>query len=611
MSAARSVLVDGRPVARIGGTAVSVTPCADGLHSFVLTRVDAQVVELWRFRHEDGAVERLIADMPVQERHRERVVVAQAAPRVFVCGEYGGAIRWYAPGGVAGVVPGGRRGLLCACSPDGERLAIVCEPEHDATRGDRPAPVGRVVDVDTGALRLEWTGGAVGAFALLDDGGAVAYVDAAKTSLVVASLVDGSSRAIGLRAPVEPRRVLAERGGGRVAVVAAPCEVIVCDPTAARVVTRFWAEDKAECVGFAAGRLVTQERVSGGTRRVVRDVDAGDEEELGGDVRAVGPLTPDGRWMVRHAAPIVELVDLRDGRARRLHDGHEGLVHDAAWSADGALLATLAVSGAVRVWDVGAAELLWEFEAAARAVYALAFSPDRTHLYGVGSSFVAWGLDDGAERQRVALPGGDQALMPRCRVAVSPDGQRLLTNATWALVMVEQPAHAAQVRRQGYGHGNLGYLAFDGPTRYRTLAAHDAWPARGVDAWWYDLSSVQVAESHRGSEWSSFVAVDGDARAAVGLHQGDLVRIDLRDEASRAVLMADAGLRRVVAAAGELAVVERAGGSLAAIDLLDGRERAALPLERRFERAVVAPTGAHVAVVYGDGGVEVFALPER
>ena len=209
MSAARSVLVDGRPVARIGGTAVSVTPCADGLHSFVLTRVDAQVVELWRFRHEDGAVERLIADMPVQERHRERVVVAQAAPRVFVCGEYGGVIRWYAPGGVAGVVPGGRRGLLCACSPDGERLAIVCEPEHDATRGDRPAPVGRVIEVDTGALILEWTGGAAEAFALLDDGAAVAYVDAAKTSLVVASLVDGSSRAIGLRAPVEPRRVLA------------------------------------------------------------------------------------------------------------------------------------------------------------------------------------------------------------------------------------------------------------------------------------------------------------------------------------------------------------------------------------------------------------------
>ena len=103
------------------------------------------------------------------------------------------------------------------------------------------------------------------------------------------------------------------------------------------------------------------------------------------------------------------------------------------------------------------------------------------------------------------------------------------------LVLPRALAHAAQVRRQGYGHGNLGYLAFDGPTRYRTLAAHDAWPAlgRGVDAWWYDLSGVQVAESHRGSEWSSFVAVDGDACAAVGLHQGDFVRIDLRDEASR------------------------------------------------------------------------------
>ena len=389
MSSPISVLVDGRAVARIGGAPVSVTPCADGLHSFVLTRVEERFVELWRFRHEDGAVERLSADIPVHEHHRERLAVAQAAPRVFVSDEFGGTIRWYDPGGRAGVVPAGRRGLLCACTPDGERLAIVCEPEYDAKRGERAAPVGRVVDVDTGSLRLEWPGGAAEACAFTDDGATVAYVDAAKTSLVVASLVDGSSRAIGLRAPVEPRRVLAERGSGRVAVVAAPCEVIVCDPAEGRVVTRFWAEDKAVCVGFAAGRLVTQERVGGGTRRVVRDVDAGDEEERGGDVRAVGPLTPDGRWMVRHAAPVVELVDLRDGRARRLHDGHEALVRDVAWSADGALLATLAVNGAVRVWDVGAAELLWELEDARRAVDGLAFSPDAVEVQAVGASFVA------------------------------------------------------------------------------------------------------------------------------------------------------------------------------------------------------------------------------
>ena len=264
---------------------------------------------------------------------------------------------------------------------------------------------------------------------------------------------------------MEPRRIFAERGGGRVAVAAAPCEVIVCDPAEARVVTRFWADDKAVGVGFAAGRVVTQERVGGGTRRVVRDVDAGDEEALGGDDHAVGPLTPDGRWMLRHLAPLVELVDLRDGRALRLHDGHETLVRDLAWSAEGALLATLAVNGAVRVWDLRGPELLWQFESAARVELAVAFSPDRQHLYGVGSSLVAWGLDDGAERQRVALADADFAPVPRCRVAVSPDGQHLLTNVTWTLVLVEQPAHAAQVREHGYGGGTLGLPARGGRGR--------------------------------------------------------------------------------------------------------------------------------------------------
>jgi hypothetical protein len=613
MLSAHSVLVDGRAIARIGGSPVSVTACADGLHAFVLTRAEEGVAELWRVRHDDGAVERLIAEIALHPQGRGGAVVASATPRVFVFGEFGGTIRWYDADGRAGaVVPHGRRVLECASAPDGARLAVVCEPDYDATRGDRFAPTGRVLDVESGATCLAWICGAAGAFSFTDDGAALAYVDAAKTSLVIASLADGATRSVPLRAPVEPRRVLAERGGARLAVVAAPCELIVCEPGQDNVVARLWADDKAVVIGFAAGKIVTQERVGGGTRGVVRDVDSGDEAVLGGDGHAVGALTPDGGWMVRHAAPIVERIDLRDGRSLRLHDGHETLVRDVAWSADGAWLATVAMSGAVRVWDVGGRELVWEFEASPRAVHTVVFSPDRLHLYGVGSSFVAWGLADGAERQRVPLADSDFTPVAMCRAAVSPDGQRVLTNATGGVVFIERPADAPTLRRLRYLPGAVRHLSFDGVARFRVVQVREEWSPRRtfVQAQWRDLSDGLLAEAEWAMDGAMLWMVEGHPTAAVMLDRGDLVRLDLSDASWRGVLVADAGYTRVVAAAAARVVVERGDGRYAAIDLRDGRVEAVWSLARREYRTVVSPDGARVAVVYWDGGVEVFELTE-
>lgn len=607
MTAPRTVLVDGQPVARLAGEPVAVATCADSLHAMVLTRLAPGALALWRWRLDDGAVAPVIAEAPDGAHH----LVAPDGARVFAYDEDAVAIRWRGADGREGAfAPHSRRVVRCAATTDGRHLAIACDRAYDPRRGEWMPMRGRVVRVDDGHTCFEWTSNE--AFAFADDGSALVTVDAMRTALVITAL-DGASRRVELGGVVEPVDVVAERGGSRVALIVAPREVFVCDLAAGRVVAHFWVDDKAALVGFAAGKMVFQARQRGGVRRIVHDVDADTVDTLAGDVKAVGPLTPDGAWMARFAAPLLEAVRVRDGVSLRLHDGHDAPVVSMAWSHDGALLATLSSNGVARVWSVSEPSLAWELEDPSKGIALVAFSRDGRLLHAAGSTAVlAWDLASGAEARR--LTHADQSYPTTRWLLVAPDDRSLLTNAPGRLALIRDDAPTPRplmVAGEGFG---LRHVAYDGDERVRYVASgyFDGFRnATSLAVRWCDLAGRALSESRRDpARWDSLVPIDDDPYAALALVDGDLVRADLRDEASFAVLVARAPYRRIVAARGPVALVERSDGALVAVGVDDGRERAVVPVARGLVLAALSRDGRSVAVALRDGGVEVFALTD-
>ncbi len=384
-----------------------------------------------------------------------------------------------------------------------------------------------------------------------------------------------------------------------------PCEVFVCDVATGRLVTHFWADDRASVAGFGGGKLVTLERQRGGiVRRVVRDIDAGTETTLVGDGRAAGPVTSDGAWMLWHSPPLVSLVSTSDGRATLLHDGHETPVIAMAWSWDGSALATLSTGCVVRVLDVSSGALTWTFESSSRGVSTLAFSPDGRSLYAAGrAERITWDLTTGEERAR-ETHDGDDPYGSRWLV-VSPDGRTTLSNVRGRFFLTSDSSAAREIF-VGEGFDPI-HVAFDGPDRVRIVRVAWASGATLLEVVWRDLAGALVARSQRSRErWSTLVAVTDRTCDAVAIIDGSVVRADLRDEASLTAICQSEPYRRIVAARGRAALVEKTDGAFALLDIDDGRERAVIRVARRVAAWSMAPGGLRVAVSYRDGGVEVF-----
>ncbi len=590
---ARSVIVDGATNGRPEGYVRNLVVCDDGRRALLSTGGGATPWRVWSCSLDDGALTLLH-----EGAGWSQVAVGRRGARVVAMREGGATIEWrdLATGarGSIDVEPGS---TLMGCSPDGLAACVFGRARGGA------ADV-RVLRVDDGRTLATVTSPSSPAFS--DDARSV-LLWRDDGALVAVSLDDGAVTDVvpGTRVRYG-RALLAERGGARVLFQTWLRDLAVVDPASSAIAQRMRLARDAAALDFASGRALIEERGARPHATVVVDLATGARSLLPGHSSLTAALTPDGATVVRYRAPLLEAVDVASGAVRPWHDGHDAAVVCLAWSGDGRMLATLAEDGVARVWDVASRSLAWVFESARGSAAAVAFSPDRRVLYAMGQrALVAWELATGLEVARRPRAGQRATAL-----AVSPDGRHLVALGAGMPARVLDLADDARRVATLDVPRTATSLAF---TREGAMRVVSSGSRGNPSMHWFDLAGRLLAESAPSIGDGARYVATCDGASVIALH-GDLVlRVELRGGGTRAIC-ARREFERPVCASERVAVLLTAPGasrpSLVAIEVESGGELARIELARTLMRGALSPDGAHVAVAYADGGVEVFAIDD-
>jgi WD40 repeat protein/DNA-binding SARP family transcriptional activator len=115
-------------------------------------------------------------------------------------------------------------------------------------------------------------------------------------------------------------------------------------------------------------------------------------------------LAPDGRTAFATAGATGSLWDLETGMQLREFIGHTARIANAAFSADGRLVATSSNDETARIWDVATGTLLQTLAGHTEIVFQSAFSPDGSLLLtgSLDNSARLWDVATGAELRKFA-----------------------------------------------------------------------------------------------------------------------------------------------------------------------------------------------------------------
>ncbi len=163
------------------------------------------------------------------------------------------------------------------------------------------------------------------------------------------------------------------------------------------------------------------------SRRLVRDFDLQASVLLSGRLDLLRcALSPDGALLAltEPAVDAVAILDARGGEVLYTLGEHRGPVVEVGFSPDGALVATAALDGVLRVHRTDGGERLHALPAPGGEARALAFAPDGGALLGAGAGGRAVLHDLAGERAPIALGvEGDPGLLA---VDWSPTGELVL-----------------------------------------------------------------------------------------------------------------------------------------------------------------------------------------
>jgi WD40 repeat protein len=158
-------------------------------------------------------------------------------------------------------------------------------------------------------------------------------------------------------------------------------------------------------------------------------------------------FTPDGRAVATGDCDgIIKFWDPGTGRERASWNAHSQHVLDLGFTRDGTLLASVSlVDKRVRLWNVADGKLRGELMFP-RAIGALAFTPDGSHLVLGGSDGVVRFVDVATLREQARFRASTERIY---KLRISPDGRLLVTAAgdnrvrVWDLATVRSLGVAA------------------------------------------------------------------------------------------------------------------------------------------------------------------------